>query len=81
LLANYISGIIEPIQSRVAIIRFNPLPKEVAISRLRYIAESEGVKISDDALEAIYDYTQGDMRKAINTLQIAAVTRREVTEE
>ncbi|MFN3803980.1 MAG: Replication factor C small subunit, partial [Pyrobaculum sp.] len=81
LLANYIGGIIEPIQSRVAIIRFNPLPKEAVAFRLRHIAESEGVKISDDALEAIYDFTQGDMRKAINTLQVAAAARGEITEE
>ncbi|MFN7105455.1 MAG: replication factor C small subunit [Pyrobaculum sp.] len=81
LLANYISGIIEPIQSRVVVIRFNPLPKEAVFSRLRYIAEREGVKVSDDALEAIYDFTQGDMRKAINSLQLAAIGGREVTEE
>ncbi|ABL88820.1 replication factor C small subunit [Pyrobaculum islandicum DSM 4184] len=81
LLANYISGIIEPIQSRVVMIRFNPLPKEAVISRLRYIAENEGVKISDDALETIYEFTQGDMRKAINALQIAAATEKEITED
>jgi len=81
LLANYVSNIIEPIQSRVVMIRFNPLPKEAVISRLRFIAESEGVKVSDDALEAIYEFTQGDMRKAINALQVAASVSREVTEE
>jgi len=81
LLANYISGIIEPIQSRVVMIRFAPLPKDAVITRLRYIAENEGVKISDDALEAIYEFTQGDMRRAINALQIAATVNKEITEE
>ena len=81
LLANYISGIIEPIQSRTVMIRFSPLPKEAVFARLRYIADNEGVKISDDALEAIYEFTQGDMRRAINALQIAAATDKEITEE
>ncbi|MEM1598068.1 MAG: Replication factor C small subunit, partial [Pyrobaculum sp.] len=81
LLANYVSGIIEPIQSRVVMVRFNPLPKEAVISRLRYIAENEGVKVSDDALETIFEFTQGDMRRAINALQIASAVSKEVTEE
>ncbi|MEM1806593.1 MAG: replication factor C small subunit, partial [Pyrobaculum sp.] len=81
LLANYISGIIEPIQSRVVMIRFNPLPKEAVIFRLRYIAENEGVKITEDALDLIYEFTQGDMRKAINALQIAAVVDKVVDED
>ncbi|ACB39634.1 replication factor C small subunit [Pyrobaculum neutrophilum] len=81
LLANYVSGIIEPIQSRVVMVRFNPLPKDAVIARLRYIAENEGIKASDDALETIFEFTQGDMRKAINALQIAAATSREITEE
>ncbi|MFZ8809052.1 MAG: replication factor C small subunit [Pyrobaculum sp.] len=81
LLANYVSGIIEPIQSRVVMVRFNPLPKDAVIARLRYIAENEGVKATDDALEAIYEFTQGDMRRAINALQIAAAVNKEVTEE
>jgi replication factor C small subunit len=39
---------------------------------LREIASKEGVKIIDEGLEAIWDISQGDMRKAINTLQAAA---------
>ena len=72
LIANYVSKIIEPIQSRCAIFRFQPLPKEAVIARLRYIAEHEGVKVTDDGLEAIWEESYGDLRKAINTLQAAA---------
>ncbi|MGC9180935.1 MAG: replication factor C small subunit, partial [Vulcanisaeta sp.] len=64
LLANYISGIIEPIQSRCAIFRFNPLPKEAVIERLRQIAKEAGVEVTEDGLEAIWEVSQGDMRKA-----------------
>ncbi|HDI31324.1 MAG TPA: replication factor C small subunit [Thermofilum sp.] len=72
LIANYASKIIEPIQSRCAVFRFQPLPREAALSRLRYIAEQENVKVTDDGLDAILEESQGDLRKAINTLQAAA---------
>ncbi len=81
LIANYVSRIIDPIQSRCAMFRFSPLPKDVALSRLREIAKIEGVEISDDGLEAIWDISQGDMRKAINTLQAAAAISKKITAE
>jgi len=81
LLANYISGIIEPVQSRCAIFRFNPLPREAVIERLRQIAKEVGIQASEDGLEAIWETTQGDLRKAINTMQTIAVTRGRVDED
>jgi len=72
LLANYLSGIIEPIQSRCGVFRFVPLGRDLVVGRLLEIARSEGVRVSDEALEAIWEITQGDMRKAINALQLAA---------
>jgi len=81
LLANYISGIIEPVQSRCAIFRFNPLPREAVIERLRQIAKEVGIQASEDGLEAIWETTQGDLRKAINTMQTIAVTRGRIDED
>ena len=72
LIANYGSKIIEPIQSRCAIFRFQPLPKDHILERLRYIAEKENVEVTEDGLEAIYEECEGDLRKAINTLQSAS---------
>ncbi len=72
LIANYPSKIIEPIQSRCAVFRFTPLPKEELIGRLKWICEKEKVEYDEDALEAIYDVSEGDMRRAINVLQAAA---------
>ncbi|ABN70319.1 replication factor C small subunit [Staphylothermus marinus F1] len=72
LIANYPSKIIEPIQSRCAVFRFAPLKKEDVISRLKWIAEQEKVEIDEEALEAIHDLSEGDMRRAINILQAAA---------
>ncbi|MCY0874426.1 MAG: replication factor C small subunit, partial [Acidianus infernus] len=72
LACNYLSKIIEPIQSRTALFRFYPLKKEDVVSRLEYIAKEEKVEYDEKALETIYDVTMGDMRKAINTLQAAS---------
>ncbi|BAA80521.2 replication factor C small subunit [Aeropyrum pernix K1] len=72
LIANYPSKIIDPIQSRCAFFRFQPLSKQDVIERLRYIAENEGVDYEEEALDAIYEISEGDMRKAINVLQAAS---------
>ncbi len=72
LIANFPSKIIEPIQSRCAYFRFKPLPKEKVIERLMYICKNEKVQCEKDALEEIYELSEGDMRRAINILQAAA---------
>lgn len=69
LIANYASKIIEPIQSRTALFRFTPLSKEDVIERLKWIANKEKVKYDEEALDTIYEVSEGDMRKAINLLQ------------
>ncbi|RLG18301.1 replication factor C small subunit [Nanoarchaeota archaeon] len=75
---NYVSKIIDPIQSRCAILRFKPLEKEDVVEYLREIAKKEKLKVEKNALEAIYDVTKGDMRRAINILQACSVDK-EVT--
>ena len=81
LAANYSNRIIEPIQSRCAVFRFRPLLKNDIIKHLRNIAEKEGLEIDDQALEVIYDFSEGDMRKAINTLQASASISRKIDEK
>jgi len=72
LIANYSGKIIEPIQSRCAPFRFKYLSKEDQDSSLRRIAGLEKVKLLDTGLEAIFEVSGGDLRRAINTLQAAA---------
>ncbi|MGC9071414.1 MAG: replication factor C small subunit [Acidilobus sp.] len=72
LAANFPSKIIDPIQSRCAFFRFTPLNKEDVVGRLKYIAENEKAEYEEEALDAIYDISEGDMRRAINILQTAA---------
>ncbi len=80
LIANYPSKIIEPIQSRTAFFRFAPLRKEDVVERLKWIAEREGVSYDEDALDVIYEISEGDMRKAINLLQAASAVGRVTVE-
>ena len=70
---NYSSKIIEPIQSRCAVYRFRPLADEAVAERVRFVAQNEGLDIAEDGVDAIKYVAQGDMRKAINALQAAAL--------
>jgi replication factor C small subunit len=70
LICNYSSGIIEPIQSRTAIFRFQRLEEKDVVNHLAYICKSEGVKkVQQEALSLIYKVSDGDLRHAINILQ------------
>ncbi len=72
LIANYSGKIIEPIQSRCAPFRFTYLSKQDQDEYLCEIAEKEKVKLQPDGLEAVFEVSGGDLRRAINTLQAAA---------
>jgi replication factor C small subunit len=78
---NYSSKIIDPIQSRCAIYRFRPLDKSAIAAEINRIALKENLTVNDDAIEAICYIAQGDMRKAINALQGAAILSREITKD
>ena len=69
---NYSSRIIDPIQSRCAVFRFTPLSREDVSEYLNMIIEAEKVKIEDDALEGLIHVARGDLRRAVNSLQVAA---------
>lgn len=78
---NYSSKIIDPIQSRCAIYRFKPLGPEAVREEVRRIASREGLTITDGAMDAIIYIAQGDMRKAINALQGAAIINPTIDEK
>ncbi|MBQ7700990.1 MAG: replication factor C small subunit [Candidatus Methanomethylophilaceae archaeon] len=69
---NYSSKIIDPIQSRCAVFRFKPLSREDVRDFLSRIVKEENIDIEDDALEALVHVARGDMRRAVNSLQVAA---------
>ena len=72
LIANNVSKIIEPIQSRCATFKFTTVPEKDVVARLEEIAKKEKVKADKKGLKAIYDYSEGDLRHAINLMQATA---------
>jgi replication factor C small subunit len=72
IICNYLSQIIEPIQSRCVVFRFTRLPKEDVIDHLKMICEQQKVKYEEKALAQIFEATGGDLRHSINIMQAAA---------
>ncbi len=72
LIANNISKIIKPIQSRCAVFKFTAIPEKDVISRLKMISKAEKIKADDQGLKAINDYSEGDLRHSINIMQATA---------
>jgi replication factor C small subunit len=81
LACNYSGRIIEPIQSRCALFRFTPLPNERIVESLHHIAKNEGLKATEAGLKSVVEVAEGDLRKAINTLQAAASMSKGITED
>ncbi len=73
LICNYQSGIIEPIQSRCSVFRFRYIDRKDAVAHLMRICEAENVDADANAVERLFDISGGDLRTAINYLQVAAV--------
>ncbi|KAL5519264.1 RFC4 [Sanghuangporus vaninii] len=69
LACNMSNKIIEPIQSRCAILRYAKLRDQEILKRLLEICEMEKVQYNDDGLTALIFTSEGDMRQAINNLQ------------
>ncbi|WP_254832281.1 replication factor C small subunit [Haloglomus salinum] len=78
---NYSSQIIDPIQSRCAVFRFSPLGDDAVEAQIRQIATNEDIELTEAGLDALVYAAGGDMRKAINGLQAAAVMGEAVDEE
>ncbi len=77
---NYSSQIIDPIQSRCAVFRFSPLSDEAITAQVSRIADAEDLAVTDAGLDAIAYVAAGDMRRAINALQAAAVAEPPIDE-
>lgn len=69
LACNTSDKIIEPIQSRCAMIRFGKLNDVQVLTKLLAVSDKENVSYTDDGMEAIVFTAQGDMRQGINNLQ------------
>ncbi len=84
---NYPHRIIEPLRDRCAFseTRFTPIPKSDMIKALENVITSEGVEISEDAIDSLIEHSGGSMRKALNLLftvtrQVSTVEKEDVKE-
>ena len=78
---NYSSKIIDPIQSRCVILRFKLLERKDIEKRMNIIAAEENLNFEGDAMEMLYEGSEGDCRKAINILQSTAAISSTITAE
>jgi replication factor C subunit 2/4 len=69
---NQSNKIIEPLQSRCAILRYARLSDSQLVKRIKQICDAENCKYTDDGLAALVFSAEGDMRQAINNLQSCA---------
>ncbi|KAG5323851.1 RFC2 factor, partial [Acromyrmex heyeri] len=69
LACNNTEEIIEPIQSRCAMLRYGKLTDAEVLAKVLEVCEKENVSYTDDGMEAIIFTAQGDMRQALNNLQ------------
>jgi replication factor C small subunit len=74
LICNYQSGIIEPIQSRCSVFRFKQLDETEASTYLERICNAENIQADSEALTRIVELSDGDLRRAVNFLQVAATS-------
>lgn len=69
LACNQSTKIIEPIQSRCAVVRFSKISDAEILSRLLEVCRMEKVNYTEEGLEAVIFTADGDMRQALNNLQ------------
>lgn len=72
-ICNYVSRIIEPLASRCAKFRFRPLHQGVMRDRIDFVCAKESVALEPDAFQLLASISGGDLRKAVTTLQSAAI--------
>lgn len=78
---NYSSKIIEPIQSRCAVFRFNRLDDEDVREYIKRVSQGEGLNVTDDGVAALITVSQGDLRKVTNVMQAASIRDQDITGE
>ena len=69
----------ETIISRTQRYTFRPVPLELVVQHLKYIAKSEKIHIDDDALALIAEHGEGSFRDSISLLDQASNVTDEIT--
>ncbi|XP_039748326.1 replication factor C subunit 2 [Pararge aegeria] len=72
LAANNSEKIIEPIQSRCAVLRYTKLSDAQILAKVIEVCEKENLTYTEDGVNAVVFTAQGDLRSALNNLQSTA---------
>ena len=75
LIGNYVSNIIEPIQSRCASFNFTRIDEKELVKHLEVICGKEDIKFEKQAIIEISNITNGDLRSGINLLHYIMLKR------
>jgi len=78
---NYVSKILDPIQSRCVVFKFKPLEKGDIKYIVDNIVEKEGLSVEGDIISALLQVSEGDCRRLENVLQSCASSNKVITEE
>lgn len=73
--------LIEPIQSRCAILRFSRLNDDEIHEYLERIVALEGVNVTEEGMKTLIFIADGDMRNAVNNLQAVRTSKDKVTKD
>ena len=76
---NFVSKVIEPIQSRCVVFKFKPLSRENIIAMVDKIVAGEGFVMDPAAKEAIVEVSEGDGRRVVNVLQSCSASSKKIT--
>jgi replication factor C subunit 3/5 len=81
LICNYISKIDNGLHNQFIKIRFNDLPREKIIKKLKYISKEENLNLSNESLHKVQQLYKSDMRSMINCIQLCVQSKLNLEEE
>lgn len=81
LICNQMSQVIEPIQSRCAVLRFDRISTADFAHRIREICGLENIKLTESGHEALASISGGDLRACLNCLQPLVNIKKTVDDE
>jgi len=79
LICNYSSKIIDPIQSRCAVFRFKQLSEKEMNEYADRIVKGEKLKLDKSGMDALFELSEGDLRRVANLLQASASLGKKIT--
>jgi replication factor C subunit 3/5 len=81
LICNYNNKIIPALRVRCLNLKFNSIDQKSMQAKLNFIIKKKNIRIKNDSLDIIIDYSNGDLRKAINFLQNVSLQNKNITKK